>query len=130
MAMELELGMVISRLNPYENTDMYLLPGNPEGIKGVLEQLQEIQAPKDWQGDPKTFTEAMTNRFNEVMENNLSQVTLRVETREKEYLAWQFKDIPRLVKRAVRIEYRHKYKNTGLWVTDHLLVGYEGSNGG
>ena len=120
MAMELELGMLISKLNPYENTDMYLVPGNPVQVKGAVQLLRD--GPKKDDPDVKKLMETMNN--------NLSQVVWQVETREKEYLAWQFKDLPRLVKRAVRIEYRHLYKKTGLWVTDHLLVGYEGSNGG
>jgi hypothetical protein len=121
MLMELELGMLISKLNPYENTEMYLVPGNPNETKGAL------QAP---QGRMTSEQTALRQSIEETMNKNLQQIKIRVETREREYLAWQFKDLPRLVKRAVRIEYRHLYKTTGLWVTDHLLVGYEGSNGG
>lgn len=116
MPMELELGMLISSLNPYEDTNMHLVPGNPVNVQGALEQ--------------GTLDRDVFGRVKGAAEDNVRQVLLQIETREKEYLAWQFKDLPRLVKRAVRIEYRHLYKKTGLWVTDHLLVGYEGSNGG
>ena len=39
MPMELELGMLISKLNPYDvDINMHLAPGDPESIKGVLDQ--------------------------------------------------------------------------------------------
>lgn len=113
MAMELELGMLIYALNPYAQV-MHISPDLPPA-------------------DPNTIQGALPgNVLNDIKaraEENIRKVLMEVETREKEYLAWQFKDLPRLVKRAVRIEYRHEYKK-GVWVTDHLLVGYEGSNGG
>jgi hypothetical protein len=116
MAMELELGMLISKLIPYENAEIHLVPGDPEVIKGVMDQ--------------GGLTSKSINEIKTAAQNNINQALLEIETREREYLSWQFKDLPRLVKRAVRVQYRHKYKSTGLWVTDHLLIGYEGSNGG
>ena len=117
MPMELELGMLISKLNPYDvDVNMHLAPGDPESIKGVLDQ--------------EILVRDVVERAKRAAEANMRQVSLEVETRERDYLAWQFKDLPRLVKRAVRIEYRHLYRKTGVWVTDHLLIGYEGSNGG
>jgi hypothetical protein len=113
MAMELELGLAIYALNPYAEI-MHISPDDPPS-------------------DPKTIQGALNgNAFSEIRaaaQGNVRKLLMEVETRETEYLAWQFKDLPRLVKRAVRIEYRHLYKKTGVWVTDHLLVGYEGSNG-
>jgi hypothetical protein len=44
------------------------------------------------------------------------------------YLSWEFKGQPQTVKKAVRIEFRHPV-GEGVWITDHLLVGYAGSNG-
>ena len=114
MAMELELGLLIYKLNPYADT-MHLSsanpPADPAQIQGIL------------QG----------NDFQQVLDGaqaNIRGISMEMETKEVEYLSWNFKDLPRLVKRAVRIEDRHRYKDTGVWVTDHLLVGYEGSNGG
>ena len=113
MAMELELGMLIYALNPYAEV-MHLSPADPPP-------------------DPNEVQGALQgNAFNDIKqhaESNVRKVLMEMETRQTEYLSWQFKDLPRLVKRAVRIEYRHLYKKTGVWVTDHLLVGYEGSNG-
>lgn len=114
MAMELELGRLIYKLNPYADT-MHLSsadpPADPARIQGALHGA-ELQ------------------RALEGADANIRGILLEMETREVEYLSWQFKDLPRLVKRAVRIQYRHRYKDTGVWVTDHLLIGYEGSNGG
>jgi hypothetical protein len=45
---------------------------------------------------------------------------------------WAFKGQPRRIDTALRIAYRWK-KVVGdqtFWITDYLLVGYEGSNGG
>jgi hypothetical protein len=116
MPMELELGMLIAKLNPYQDTTMHLVPGNPANTKGAMEQ--------------SALEQNLLAKIEGAAKSNVIQALLEVETRQIEYLTWQFKDLPRLVKRAVRIEYRHLYKTTGLWVTDHLLVGYEGSNGG
>jgi hypothetical protein len=114
MAMELELGVLIYALNPYADT-MHLSadmpPEDPKEIQGIL-QGREAEAQ---------IKNALVNTRG---------ISMEMETRQSEYLSWQFKDLPRLVKRAVRLEYRHLYKKTGVWVTDHLLIGYEGSNGG
>lgn len=45
---------------------------------------------------------------------------------------WAFKGQPRRIDTALRIAYRWK-KVVGdqtVWITDYLLIGYEGSNGG
>lgn len=114
MAMELELGLLIQMLNPYADI-MHLSaaqpPADPANIQGALRA--------DALGEVRKTAEA-----------NIRQILVELETRQVEYLSWQFKDLPKLVKRAARIEYRHLDKSTGVWVTDHLLVGYEGSNGG
>ena len=47
---------------------------------------------------------------------------------------WAFKGQPRRIDTALRIAYRWaKYDEDGnfiCWITDYLLIGYEGSNGG
>jgi hypothetical protein len=47
---------------------------------------------------------------------------------------WSFKGQPRRVDMALRIAYRWAKKdkcgNFICWITDYLLIGYEGSNGG
>ena len=41
---------------------------------------------------------------------------------------WSFKGQPRRIDTALRIAYRWQ-NNKGIWITDYLLIGYEGSNG-
>jgi hypothetical protein len=150
IAMELELGMLISKLIPYENAEIHLVPGDPEAKKGAMVagglKPDEIDAALAASGLPRheiaavtaeqraaivaNADQALLGAIRGAAQRNVNQALLEIETRETEYLSWQFKDLPRLVKRAVRVEYRHKYLSTGLWVTDHLLIGYEGSNGG
>jgi hypothetical protein len=47
---------------------------------------------------------------------------------------WSFKGQPRRVDTALRIAYRWAKKDKDgkfiCWITDYLLIGYEGSNGG
>lgn len=47
---------------------------------------------------------------------------------------WGFKGQPRRIDTALRIAYRWPYKDKSgnflCWITDYLLIGYEGSNGG
>jgi glycine/D-amino acid oxidase-like deaminating enzyme len=51
----------------------------------------------------------------------------------QEYMTWMFKGRPQKVKRALRIRYRYELMNngvgTGVYATEHLLIGYAGSNG-
>ena len=118
MPMELELGLLIRHLNPYADV-MRLSPGKPEDPEGALhrEGVFKVDA-------------AVLDQLEKAATTGVQDILLEMETRQLEYLSWQFKDLPHLVKRAVRIEYRHLYKKTEVWVTDHLLIGYEGSNGG
>ena len=47
---------------------------------------------------------------------------------------WSFKGQPRRIDTALRIAYRWPYNDKNgnflCWITDYLLIGYEGSNGG
>ncbi|MBV8504462.1 MAG: hypothetical protein JOZ11_01400 [Alphaproteobacteria bacterium] len=47
---------------------------------------------------------------------------------------WNFKGQPRRIDTALRIAYRWPKMDTNgnfvCWITDYLLIGYEGSNGG
>jgi hypothetical protein len=112
MAMEKDLGTLIRLLNPYADT-MHLStaePPNAEGVQALIAGAQPT-APSD--------------------------ILVEAETRQVEYLSWQFKDLPRRVKKAIRVTYRHPVRKDNApdgailcWVTEHLLIGYEGSNGG
>jgi hypothetical protein len=51
---------------------------------------------------------------------------------DKQHPHWEFKQQPHRIARAVRIAYRWPKTVDGLtiWITDYLLVGFEGANGG
>jgi hypothetical protein len=105
------LGTLIRVLNPYTNI-MHYPPGNP-GPERVteLEQRQEDNG----------------NRA------KLAQYQFEVDNRYGsqnggDYLSWEFKREQQIIKKAVRIEFRHPSKKGG-WITDHLLIGFAGSNG-
>ena len=57
-----------------------------------------------------------------------------IEMEEDNYAAqWAFKGQTQNIKRALRVQYRYKKKNKAgdtYVVTEHLLVGFAGSNGG
>src|SRR5712692_3122481 len=113
MAMARALGTLIRLLNPYAET-MHLSTREPPNARGIQQAIEE-----DAQAEAAA-------------RDNIPQIFLEMETREGEYLSWQFKELPRGVKRALRIEYRHPVRDKNppheilSWVTDHLLVGYEG----
>lgn len=52
----------------------------------------------------------------------------------QEYMNWTFRGRAYAVKRALRIRYRYQIilngNPTGIYATDHVLIGYAGGNGG
>jgi hypothetical protein len=61
----------------------------------------------------------------------MTRVWMEIDTRYAD--DWTFKGQPHSINKAVRIAYRWAIKdknNVLYWVTDYLLVGFEGSNGG
>jgi hypothetical protein len=117
------LGMLIRLLNPYTNT-MYYPSGDPQAGFEVEGALAE--------GDRKALEERRRKALEEAREV-FPQFQLEVDNRYGSenggnYLSWEFKGQPQTVKKAVRIQFRHPDAE-GVWITDHLLVGYAGSNG-
>jgi hypothetical protein len=43
-------------------------------------------------------------------------------------MEWVWRGLPHGINRALRILYRYRHMNAPVWVTDHLLIGYEGSD--
>jgi hypothetical protein len=109
------LGTLIRLLNPYAQTMHYPRGNLPANEEAVHKEAALRSTPS----------------------NELSQFQLEVDNRYGsqnggEYLFWDFKGQAQTVKKAARIQYRHPVikDNTILyWITDHLLVGYAGSNG-
>jgi len=108
-------GTLIRVLNPYTQTMHY-----PQGdLPTNAMMVRAAAAPKAVPGD------------------RLAQFQLEVDNRYGsqnggQYLFWDFKGQPQTVKKAARIQYRHpviKDDTILYWITDHLLVGYAGSDG-
>ncbi|MGH7044760.1 MAG: hypothetical protein ACREE2_00035 [Stellaceae bacterium] len=51
---------------------------------------------------------------------------------DKQHPHWEFKQQPHRIAKAIRIAYRWPKEVDGLtiWITDYVLVGFEGANGG
>jgi hypothetical protein len=95
-----DLGKLISMMNPYTN-----------GEEGTM--------------DPHMFIEARS----ESSDFNIKDVWMEIDNN---YPApWSFKGQEQKVNTALRIGYRWKKRrgDTTVWVTDYLLVGFEGSGG-
>ncbi len=50
---------------------------------------------------------------------------------DKQHPHWEFKQQPHRIAKAVRIAYRWPYTvgTQTVWITDYVLIGFEGSNG-
>ena len=111
MSMEEALGKLIVSLNPYTKVMKTMHFGN---------------------GSPKADVKAAENAAAQV--NGNAQFELEVADNYSEL--WNFKGEPQKVNRAVRIKYRWPKLDDGdstkilYWVTDYLLVGFEGTGGG
>jgi hypothetical protein len=101
------LGNLIRLLNPY-STDMHQPTGGPPII------------PQDAGQGP-----------------DLEQFHVEVDDYSANYSSgtWTFRGQPATIKKAIRITYRYPLngsdnKPNGVYATEHLLIGYAGSNSG
>jgi len=66
---------------------------------------------------------------------DIADFDLRVDNDyRQEYMTWIFRGQPHAVKRALRVTYRYELTDrqgvgTGVFATEHVLIGYAGSNG-
>ena len=111
---EKELGMLICKLNPY-TTDMH----DPTSAPPTVPQTEQQGA---------TDQAALSNleKFQVEVDDYISNYTSGT---------WTFRGQPQTVKRALRVTYRYQLKDidgkyTGVYATEHLLIGYAGGNGG
>jgi hypothetical protein len=106
MTFEKALGTVIRALNPYT-----------DGSAGSMQFSST--AP------PATIT---------VEGVDVGDIHLEIDDYHDDREAWVFKAQPHRIQRALRIQYRHKTKGeagkAGVWVTENLLIGFSGANGG
>jgi hypothetical protein len=111
---EKELGTLICKLNPY-TTDM----DNPTGAPPTVPQAEQQDA---------TDQPGLSNleKFHVEVDDYISNYTSGT---------WTFRGQPQTIKRALRVTYRYQLKDihgdyTGVYATEHLLIGYAGGNGG
>jgi hypothetical protein len=108
MSMEEDLGTLIRMLNPYT-----------DGSNGSM--------------DPHVFVPATpTSLVPAAAGSNTPGLWMEVDTHYAD--DWTFKGQPHKINKAVRIAYRWAKKDSSgnilYWVTDYLMIGYEGSNSG
>jgi hypothetical protein len=110
-AMAQDLGALIDALNPY--TDLSLPNGNQTGDMNIYTAIAAAQPPVP----PGTHRD---------------QIELEVDTKYPG--EWTFKGQVHRLGKSVRIRYRFPVMdgsgNLLYWVEDHLLIGFEGSDGG
>jgi colicin import membrane protein len=110
-----------------------------EAEEGRRKALQTAVNDPESKGAPKVILEEVRKVLKEARRaladarEVLQEFDLEVDNRYGSqnggnYLSWEFKGQPQTVKKAVRIQFRHPVAE-GVWITDHLLVGYAGSNG-
>ena len=107
------LGNLIRLLNPY-STDMHQPAGGPPTVSTGARQVTDAQPIPD-----------------------LEQFHVEVDDYSANYSSgtWTFRGQPATIKKAIRITYRYPLNgpdNTpnGVYATEHLLIGYAGSNSG
>ena len=107
MSVERDLGTLIRKLNPYSN-------GRPIHFGPTAPEIAPNAAPPSDSGHV-----------------DLSQFNMELEGEYAD--AWNFKGQPHKINTAVRIMYRWpKFdvnNNFVCWVTDYMLIGFEGSGG-
>jgi hypothetical protein len=132
MAMsERELGKLICALNPY-TTEM----DNPSGTPPVVPQAGQQGATG--QAGPSTIAPGgQQGATGQAAPFDLRQFQVELDDYIANYTSgtWTFKGQPQIIKRALRVAYRYQLKDiegkdTGIYATEHLLIGYAGGNGG
>lgn len=107
------LGYLIKKLNPY-SSNMNQPTGHPPAA---------AQRGGQGQGDPDS---SACEQFHIEVDDYIANYSSGT---------WTFRGQPATVKKALRITYRYPLldsdnNETGLYATEHLLIGYAGSNSG
>jgi len=119
MSMEEDLGTLIRMLNPYT-----------DGAQGSMDPHTFVAAATP--AGPTAAATATPAPATPPPPPNPGRIWMEVDTHYAD--DWTFKGQPHKINKAVRIAYRWAKKdgsgNILYWVTDYLLIGYEGSNSG
>ena len=125
MSMEEDLGTLIRMLNPYTDGSKGTMDPHTFVTAAPIPAAAAIPAATPATSPPPTSTPAPAAP-------DMTGIWMEVDTRYAD--DWTFKGQSHSINKAVRIAYRWAKKdaagNTLYWVTDYLLVGFEGSNGG
>jgi hypothetical protein len=138
MLFEPKIGKLIRKLNPYTDgsMDTMLCGGTPPNLTtlGTLVSAlgQALTALGNGTGTVQQVKTAEDN-LDKVMD--IFDFNLRVDNDyRQDYMTWIFRTQQYAVKRALRITYRYELTDkqgnkTGIFATEHVLIGYAGSNG-
>ena len=159
MMLEPKLGKLIRALNPYTNGAMrtMLCGTNPTNLATIGTDLTNlgtaISTYSAALANPATppaqlaLDLADVNQWEDQLNTDLgiSDIPLRIDNDNKQdYMTWVFRAQPYAVKRALRITYRYQlpppvpvpqtppilpFPPTGIFATEHVLIGYAGGNG-
>ena len=141
MLFEFKLGSLIRRLNPYTDGGMRSMecgaspPVIPANLPAAL--TAAAQAIQDYANHPNPNHLAAVNQAEDAVDAAMRPIDIDVEVDndyQQEYMNWTFRGRPYAVKKAVLIKYRYELRNsagpTGIFATDHILIGFAGANGG
>jgi hypothetical protein len=157
MLLEPRLGKLIRKLNPYTNGDMHTMlcgidaPTDPATLTilnalgtGLVALGNALIA---YAATPNAGTLNAVNAAEDQIDPDMpiSDLNLRIDNDyRQDYMTWVFRGQPYAVKRALRINYRYQlpppvpvpqtptispFPPTGIFATEHVLIGYAGGNG-
>jgi hypothetical protein len=150
MMLEPKLGKLIRALNPYTNGAMrtMLCGTNPTNLAAIGADLTALgNAITAYANNATPANLAAVDTCEDTLNSDLgiSDLPLRIDNDNKQdYMTWVFRAQPYAVKRALRITYRYQlpppvpvpqtpailpFPPTGIFATEHLLIGYAGGNG-
>ena len=141
MLLEPRLGKLIRKLNPYTNGAMRTMlcgadpPTSLPALRVLGQDLVDLgNALMAYAADASQANLDTVNGCEDKIDLNMpiSDINLRVDNDyRQDYMTWVFRTQAYAVKRALRISYRYQLPPpaTGIYATEHVLIGYAGSNG-
>lgn len=141
MLFELKIGKLIRRLNPYTNGALNTMhcgthpPVISSALGGALTTLAANLTTYANTPDPHNLQTVRNDELTVDPGIDISDFDLRVDNDfRQDYMTWIFRGQPHAIKRALRVAYRYELTDkagagTGVYATEHVLIGYAGSNG-
>jgi hypothetical protein len=142
MLFEFKLGTLIRRLNPYTSGGMrtMLCGPSPPVVSPALAAAVNAAAPVivTYAGAPTAANLQAAELQEDAVDAQMYPIDIEVEIDKdyrQEYMNWTFRGRSYAIKRALLIPYRYELRDennnpTGVFATEHVLVGYAGGNGG